>query len=106
MLRDISTSEARVGRDIVESAAAGDQRAWDRIVDAYAPMVWAVPRQSRLNRQEAISVSQLTWMRLSDRLGDLDPDALGDWLQRTAERECLRVIRLGEASRETQAQIA
>ena len=89
MLRDISTGESRVGRDIVQSAAAGDQSAWDRIVDAYAPMVWAVPRQCRLNRQEAASVSQLTWMRLSDRLGDLDSETLGDWLQRTAERESL-----------------
>jgi hypothetical protein len=106
MLRDISTSESRVGRDIVQSAAAGDQSAWDRIVDAYASMVWAVPRQCRLNRQEAASVSQLTWMRLSDRLGDLDSETLGDWLQRTAERECSRVMRLSAASRETEAQIA
>jgi DNA-directed RNA polymerase specialized sigma24 family protein len=106
MLRDISTSESRVGRDIVQSAAAGDQSAWDRIVDAYGPMVWAVPRQCRLSRQEAASVSQLTWMRLSDRLGDLDSETLGDWLQRTAERECSRVIRLSAVSRETEAQIA
>ena len=45
-------------------------------------------------------------MRLSDRLGDLDSETLGDWLQRTAERECSRVIRLAEVSRESEAQIA
>jgi DNA-directed RNA polymerase specialized sigma24 family protein len=100
MLRDISSNETGVGPDVVQSAAAGNQAAWDEIVDAYAPLVWAVPRARQLNGQEAAYVSQLTWMRLSDHLGDLPPETLPSWLERTAERECVRVVRLAAASRE------
>jgi hypothetical protein len=112
MIRDINESgptngsELAVNHRVVAAAAAGAQDAWDQIVDAYAGLVWAVPLRHELDQLEAAHVSQLTWMRLSDRLGDVDSEALGDWLQRTAERECSRVIRLSAVSRETEAQIA
>jgi hypothetical protein len=88
------------------SAVAGDQTAWDKIVDAYAGLVWAVPRRYRLSGQEAAYVSQLTWMRLSDRLDDMAPEVLPSWLERTAERECSRVARLALITHETEAQTA
>jgi DNA-directed RNA polymerase specialized sigma24 family protein len=95
-----------VGPDVVASAAAGTQAAWDQIVDTYAGLVWGVSRRHQLSRDDAVHVSQLTWMRLSDRIGDIAPEALGGWLERTAERECTRVIRLCGAGQEQQAQPA
>jgi DNA-directed RNA polymerase specialized sigma24 family protein len=105
MIRNIN-GKGTVGRDVVASAAAGVQDAWDEIVDAYAGLVWAVPRRHELSRDEAAHVSQLTWMRLSDRIADIAPEALGGWLERTAERECTRVIRLCGVGQAEQAQLA
>jgi hypothetical protein len=106
MIRNINGSGPAVGRGVVQSAAAGVQHAWDEIVDTYAGLVWAVPLRHQLSRREAAYVSQLTWMRLSDRLGDIAPESIGGWLERTAERECARVVRLSLAGQEEQAQPA
>jgi DNA-directed RNA polymerase specialized sigma24 family protein len=106
MIRNINGNGPGVGRDVVSSAAAGVQDAWDQIVDTYAGLVWEVPRRYQLSRQDAVHVSQLTWMRLSDRIADIAPEALAGWLERTAERECTRVMRLCGAGQEQQAQPA
>jgi hypothetical protein len=105
-MRNVNGSGPRVGRGVVPAAAAGVQEAWDEIVDAYAGLVWAVPRRYHLSGPEAADVSRLTWMRLSDRLGDITPEALGDWLERTAERECTRVVRLALAANGSEVQSA
>ena len=105
-MRNINGSGPIVGREVVASAAAGVQDAWDEIVDTYAGWVWAVPRRHDLSRGDAVHVCQLTWMRLSDRIGDIAPESLGGWLERTAERECLRVVRLCRAGCQEEAQPA
>jgi hypothetical protein len=105
-MRNVNGSGPRVGRGVVPAAAAGGQEAWDEIVDAYAGLVWAVPRRYQLSGPEAADVSRLTWMRLSDRLGEIAPEALGSWLERTAERECTRVVRLALAATGTEVQSA
>jgi DNA-directed RNA polymerase specialized sigma24 family protein len=105
-MRNFNGNGPALSRDVVTSAVAGNQSAWNQIVDAYAGLVWAVPRRHQLDRQEAAYVSQLTWMRLSDRLGDIAPEALGTWLERTAERESKRVLRLALVVEENEAQPA
>src|ERR1700758_3845471 len=37
---------------LVISARDGDQRAWDEIVDRYAPLVWAICRRYQLSRSD------------------------------------------------------
>jgi hypothetical protein len=106
IMRNGNGSGPTVRRDVVLAAAAGVQDAWNEIVDTYAGLVWAVPRRHELSRDEAAHVSQLTWMRLSDRIADVAPEALGSWLERTAERECTRVIRLCGAGQEEEPQLA
>ena len=106
MIRNINGSGPAVGQGVVQSAAAGVQQAWDEIVDTYAGVVWAVPRRQGLSKQDAAHVSQLTWMRLSDRLNDIAPESIGGWLERTAERECARVVGLSLVGQEEQAQPA
>ncbi len=102
----MSRGAPAVSQDVVTSAVAGDQSAWDTIVDAYAAQVWAVPRRHQLNGQEAAYVSQLTWMRLRDRLADVASEGLGSWLERTAERESTRAVRLALVTQENEAQTA
>ena len=80
--------------ELVTAAAAGDQRAWNGLVQQFGSMVWSVARAHRLGAADAADVSQATWLRLLEHLGDLkQPAAVGAWLATTARRECLRVLR-------------
>ena len=80
---------------LVEAAADGNQDAWNRLVDKFAPMVWAIARRHRLNVADAADVSQTTWLRLVEHLGRIQqPERVGPWLATTARRESLRVLRL------------
>ncbi|MBV9310611.1 MAG: sigma-70 family RNA polymerase sigma factor [Solirubrobacterales bacterium] len=82
---------------LVESAASGDQRAWDALVQEFGGLVWAVARAHRLRDADAADVAQATWLRLFEHLHRLnDPTRVGAWLATTARRECLRVIRDNE----------
>jgi RNA polymerase sigma factor (sigma-70 family) len=74
-------------------AAAGDQGAWDDIVERYAPMVWSICTRFRLSDRDLEDVAQNVWLLLTEQLGKLpEPTALPDWLAVTTRRECLRVV--------------
>jgi DNA-directed RNA polymerase specialized sigma24 family protein len=80
---------------LVDRASAGDQAAWDQLVERYGGLVWAVARAHGLGRADASDVSQVTWLLLTQHLGLLpQPDRLGSWLLRTATREAYRMARL------------
>ena len=77
---------------LVRAAAAGDAAAWDRLVEGFAGVVWAVTRTFGLDHMDAADVSQTTWLRLAEHLDRLqDPDRVGGWLVTTARREAMRV---------------
>lgn len=79
---------------LLASAAAGDQRSWEAIVDRYGGLVWSVARSYRLGSADAADVSQATWLRLVEHLGEIrDSQRLGAWLATTARREALSLLR-------------
>jgi RNA polymerase sigma factor (sigma-70 family) len=80
--------------ELVPAAAAGDQAAWNELVERYQNVVWATARAHRLSRADASDVAQTTWLRLVENLDRIrEPEHLGAWLATTARRECLRHIR-------------
>jgi RNA polymerase sigma factor (sigma-70 family) len=81
-------------RTVLAAAAAGDERAWDALLDQFGSMIWAVARAHRLCDADAADVTQATWTALLTHLDQLnDPDRVGAWLATTARRECLRWLR-------------
>jgi len=83
-------------RDLVLRAASGDEGAWSALVQRFADLVWSVARSVGLGAPDAADVSQTTWLRFSEHLGDLeDPSRAGAWLATTARREAIRVSKLG-----------
>ncbi len=79
--------------DLVERAVAGDQRAWDAIVERFSGLVWSVARSYRLDHATAADVCQTTWLRAVEHLGRIrNPESLGAWLATTAGREALRLV--------------
>lgn len=82
-------------QELITAANAGDQAAWEALVNRFTGLVWATARAHRLPPAEAADVAQTTWLRLVENLDRInDPERLGAWLATTARRECLRQIRL------------
>jgi RNA polymerase sigma factor (sigma-70 family) len=80
----------------LRSAASGDAKAWDCLVERFNNLVWAVARSHRLSSADAADVSQTTWLRLVEHLDRIQqPERLGAWLATTARRESLAAIRRG-----------
>ncbi|MFJ5988955.1 RNA polymerase sigma factor [Lentzea sp. NPDC092896] len=80
---------------LVSAAAAGDQSAWNEIVDRYTPLVVSVIYKHRLRPADAADVNQTLWLRLVEQIGRLrEPEALPGWIMTTTRNECLRVLRV------------
>src|SRR5215472_12163443 len=78
---------------LVMRARAGDDRAWDALVERYAPLIWSLCRRYRLDAAEAADAGQSVWLQLASHLGKIsDPAALPGWLATTTRRECKRVL--------------
>ena len=60
LVSDTSTTE------LVVLGAAGDQRAWDQLVDRFTRLVWHVILGFRLSEQAGEDVHQTTWLRLAE----------------------------------------
>ena len=72
--------------------AAGDQRAWDEIVERFAPLVWGICMRHRLSPADADDVGQSVWLGLLEHLQTIrEPAALPGWIATTTRRECLRL---------------
>jgi RNA polymerase sigma factor (sigma-70 family) len=77
---------------LVTRAARGDRQAWERLVEAYENLVWAIARRHKLSDNDASDVCQTVWLRLVEHIDRLsEPERVGAWLTTTTKRECLRV---------------
>jgi RNA polymerase sigma factor (sigma-70 family) len=92
----VSRARARTGADLavihlVTRAGTGDERAWDALVERYAPLIWPVCRRYRPSGADV--VGQSVWVHLAGHLDHLrDPAALPGWLATTIRRERGRVL--------------
>jgi RNA polymerase sigma factor (sigma-70 family) len=84
--------------NLVARVKGGDKRAWDALIERYAPLIWSICRKYRLGRADADDVGQSVWLRLVDQLDKIrDPAALAGWLATTTRRECGRLARAAHA---------
>jgi RNA polymerase sigma factor (sigma-70 family) len=80
---------------LLRAVNAGDGTAWRRLIERFTSRVRAVTRAYRLNAHDADDVMQTTWLRLLERIdGIREPAAVGAWIETTARRESLRVLRV------------
>ena len=87
-------NDGRSITDLVTRARNGDQRAWDGLVERYAPLVWSICHRYELSRADADDVHQTVWLQLVSQLDKIrDPGALPGWLATTTRRECVRLRR-------------
>jgi RNA polymerase sigma factor (sigma-70 family) len=82
------------------AASAGDSAAWSSLMGRFTARLRAVVRAHRLGGQDAEDVIQTTWIRLYENIGSVrEPLALGAWLETTARRESLRLLRASRRER-------
>lgn len=60
---------------LVNAAGAGDQSAWNRLVQEFGSMIWAIARAHRLGDADAADVSQATWLALLEHITRLNNPA-------------------------------
>ena len=85
--------------DMVLGARDGDQRAWDALVERYAPLIWSICRRHRLSDTDAEDIGRSIWLHLASRLDRVrDPASLAGWLTTTTRRECARVLRIRQGA--------
>jgi RNA polymerase sigma factor (sigma-70 family) len=92
--RPVDRATAQVDiESAVRRAAAGDMRAWNRLVDQYGRLIWSITADFRLAESDAADVVQTTWLRLLEHIDDIEqPARVGSWLASTARHECLRSL--------------
>src|ERR1700760_1232691 len=79
--------------ELVRRAADGESWAWERLVDQYSRLIWAITRDFKLMESDAADVAQVTWLRLLENIHKIEnPDRVGSWLATTARNECLRCL--------------
>lgn len=82
--------------ELLAAAAAGDAGSWRRLVERFEPAVHAAVVGFRLQPADAHDAVQATWLRMVEHHERIrEPEALGSWLQTTARRESLRILRDG-----------
>ena len=92
--------DAASDSELVSRCRAGDQAAWEALVDRYARYVYAIAsRVYRLGPQDAEDVFQEVFSRVFERLDTLRyDDALRPWIAQTT-RNCAIDSCAGRAAR-------
>jgi RNA polymerase sigma factor (sigma-70 family) len=86
--------DAKALERTVRAAAAGDSAAWSALMTRFGNRVRGVAQAHGLNAHDVDDVQQATWMRLLQHIDRVrEPAAIGGWLDTTARRESLRVLR-------------
>jgi RNA polymerase sigma factor (sigma-70 family) len=86
----------------VWAAAASSRWGWATLIDRFGARVRSVARRHGLGPQDIDDVAQTTWLSLFEHIGELrEPRAVGGWLETTARRESLRVLRTADRERAT-----
>lgn len=90
---------ARGGADsadagVLERLRAGDARAWDALVERYSRLVWSIPLNIGLGRDDAADIAQMAFTELLIQLHSIrDETAIGAWLATVARRQSWRRLR-------------
>jgi DNA-directed RNA polymerase specialized sigma24 family protein len=62
-------SDVRSVTDLVARAKGGDKRAWDDLVERYAPLVWSICRRHQLSDADAADIHQsVSWRGDDDQM--------------------------------------
>jgi len=86
----IASDDAR----LVKRCQAGDQAAWDELVDRYQRLIYAIPRRAGLGEEQAADVFQEVFVTLLEKIDIIEqPDRIRSWIVTTAKFKTWGIIR-------------
>jgi len=94
----VSSHSAVTDAELVQRCRAGDQDAWNELVERYSRYVYAIAvRGFRLSDEDAEDVFQDVFTRVYTRLDTLrDDSAFRPWIAQLTRRRCLDAISGGD----------
>ncbi len=79
--------------DLIQACRKGDSHAWEIVVDKYKRLVFSIPLNYGLSREDAADITQITFTILFESLDQLYPNArLAPWLSTVARRHSWRML--------------
>jgi DNA-directed RNA polymerase specialized sigma24 family protein len=76
------------------ASVSGSDLEWEHLVDCNVERVWRLALSRGLSQDDAAQVSQLAWLRLSQRIATLgSADEVAAWLDETVRREADGLLR-------------
>lgn len=80
-------------RDLILACRNGESWAWRGMLDKYERLVFSIPLNYGLGRDDAADIAQITFSILLQSLDSLDDDSrLGAWLATVARRHTWRMM--------------
>lgn len=80
--------------DLIAACRRGDARAWNELVDRYERLVYSIPLNNGLSRDDAADIAQTTFTILLQSLDNLHAGSrLAPWLATVARRHTWRLAR-------------
>lgn len=79
--------------ELVAAALQGDADAWRRLVESHSRLVWSIIRSLAIAEPEASDVFQSVFLKMTEHLDRVQPEALPSWLITVTRRECYDVAR-------------
>jgi RNA polymerase sigma factor (sigma-70 family) len=78
---------------LVLACRRGDQLAWERLIQRYQRLIYAIPLRAGLDQEHAAEIFQDVFTTLFQKLNDLEqPEKLQAWLVTTTRRQTLHAI--------------
>ena len=78
---------------LIEACRRGETGAWEALLEKYERLVFSIPLNYDLSRDDAADVAQITFTILIQSLDSLDDDSrLGAWLSTVARRHTWRLL--------------
>ena len=98
----VSNTNVSTSPSLILRAVAGDEAAWQRMVQIYGPLVYTWLRRSGLKSNDAADLVQETFLALVTKLSKFEPTEQGSsfrgWLWTVAKNKMLDRYRRKEAS--------
>ena len=87
--------------ELITRFLAGDQSAWESLVQRYRRLVYSIPIRMGIGEHDADDIFQETFLTLYRKISTLrQRDRIGVWLAVTARRKALDRVTRGPATRE------
>lgn len=79
--------------ELLAACRTGDEQAWQALLDKYERLVYSIPLNYGLSRDDAADVAQFAFTSLLQSLDSLRDDSnLGGWLALVARRHTWRIV--------------